>query len=109
MGKQLRLMVRLKSEAEELVGDQAFVLDTFGVIDDKILVIGRTPLAEMVVNEDDEMIGIEEGDNVMVSGNVQIFSVAFMEEEFGVDFDQNLFGQYENLPLIVADIIINTD
>lgn len=101
--------VTIDGEAEELIGDQALVLDTWGVIDDKILVIGRTPLAEMVINEDDEIIGIEEDDDVIISGTVQIFTIADIEEEVGMDLEQNLFVQYENLPVIIADTIVNTD
>lgn len=99
--------VTVVGDAEELIGDQAFVLDTFGVTDDKILVIGRTPLVEMVVNEDDERIGIEEGDDVTIGGTIRVFSVADIETEIGMNLEENLFVQFENLPAIVADTVVN--
>lgn len=74
---------------DDLGGDSALVLSQSGSFDD----LGTD------VNE-----GLVEDDTVVqVTGTVREFDLAAFEEEFGVDYDDELYEEFEGEVVIVAD------
>ncbi len=95
--------VTVSGEVGELLGPRAF---TIGTEDDvgggTLLVIGAKQLPQIIEGEAEE---IAADDVVQVSGPVQEFNIAEIEDEIGFDLEDGLFSEYEGKPVVVANTV----
>lgn len=105
----------LQAEAERFVGQQVTVSaavsemvspSAFRIGEDtqsSILVLSApaASFSEMGFELDEQMA--EDGTIVQVTGTVRRFDIAAFEEEFGIDYDDALFQEFEGQNVIVAD------
>lgn len=90
--------VTIREEVQEVVGDYAFSLDEdqlFG--GEEVLIINASGLPVDLVDGDDT--------DVQVTGEVQELILADLEREYGFDLDDELFVDYEQQPVIIAQSI----
>lgn len=115
--------VAVRGEIERYIGERAFVLDTIGAVNDQILVVSAsaigtlaetgvttaTSTATTTATTTDEITPSEfiftyqEGTQVTVTGTVRMFNLASLEQEINADLDDDLFDEFENTPVIVAN------
>jgi hypothetical protein len=90
--------VSVREEVEELVGDYAFMLD-----EDQLFGGEET----LIINASGQPVSLVEGDDtdVQVTGEVRELVLADLEQDYGFDLDNELFVDYENQPVIVAQSI----
>lgn len=88
--------VTVREEAEEVIGDSAFLLD-----DDQLF--GGEEV--LVINASGEGLFLVDGDDteVQVTGEVRELIIADLETEYGLDLDPELYAEYEQQPVIVAE------
>ncbi|MEM8535606.1 MAG: hypothetical protein AAGF95_32545 [Chloroflexota bacterium] len=86
--------VTVTGEVNEIFGDQSFSLG-----DDRLLEIS----APLLVIMPDQTISFEDGAEMSVTGTVQNFVIAEIEEAFDFDLQDDLYVEYENQPAIIAD------
>ncbi len=95
--------VTVSGQVGELVGPRAF---TIGTEDDvgggTLLVVGAQQLPEIIEGEAEE---IAADDVVQVSGPVQEFNIAEVEDEIGFDLQDGLFSDFEGRPVVVANTV----
>lgn len=90
--------VTVSAEIEEMVSPQAFWIGG----DDQVLVISSGASFEEMGFDISE--GLVEDDVVVrVTGTVKEFDLAGLEDEFGVDYDDEVFEPFEGQHVIVAD------
>ena len=90
--------VTIRGEVEETVDDTAFLMEDDNYFNgDGILVINAS--SEPFVVPD---VGETE---VQVTGKVETFAMVTVAEEYGLTLDANLYGDYENKPVIIAESI----
>ena len=90
--------VSIRAEVEETVDEASFLLE-----DDQIF--GGEDV--LVINASGEPFVLTEGDDtpVQVTGEVQQLVTADFETEYGLDLDPELYADYEDRPVIVAQSI----
>ena len=90
--------VSLRSEVEETVGEASFLLE------DDSLFGGEDVL---VINASGEPFVLMDGDDteVQVTGEVQQLIIADFETEYGLDLEPELYADYEERPVVVAQSI----
>lgn len=87
--------VTIREEAQEVVGESAFLLD-----EDELF--GGEEV--LVINASGEGIFLVEGDSteVQVTGEVRELITADVEREYDLDLDEELYTEYEQRPVIIA-------
>lgn len=87
--------VSIRGDVEEIAGDHAFLLGGD-------LLFGGEGV--FIINASGQSLDLIEGEgtNVQVTGEVREFILDDIESEYGFDLDNNLFADYENQPVIVA-------
>jgi hypothetical protein len=94
--------VTVNGDVEEMIGANAFKLDEeaffAGGIDNDLLVIGAQQNLEGL---DDQILN----DRVRVSGTVRNFVIADIENALGYDLDDNLFTEWNNKPVLLAQSV----
>lgn len=91
--------VRLTGEVDEVFSDRAFELEGTGwAFDDDITVLARTSVQLAGA-------GLEDGDELIVSGTVRPMVVAEVERELGWDLSPELEVRLKERPVLVADSI----
>ncbi|ERT04701.1 hypothetical protein M595_5362 [Lyngbya aestuarii BL J] len=90
--------VTIRGDVNEVVGEASFLMD------DEQLLGGEEIL---VVNASGEGITLPEGteNQVQITGEVRNFVIADLETEYGLDFDPNLYAEYEQQPAVIAQSI----
>ena len=90
--------VSVRQEVEEVAGNYAFLLGTDPLFGGKRV---------LVINASGQTVDLIEGEgtDVQVTGEVREFVLADIESEYGFDLDSNVFADYENQPVIVAQSI----
>ncbi len=90
--------VSVRAEVEETLDDTSFLLE-----DDQLF--GGEDI--LVINASGEPFVLVEGDDteVQVTGEVQQLVTADFETEYGLDLDPELYADYEDRPVIVAQSI----
>ncbi len=90
--------VSIRAEVEEKIDDTSFLLE-----DDQFF--GGEDV--LVINASGEPFILVEGDDteVQVTGEVQQLVTAEFETEYGLDLDPELYAEYEDRPVIVAQSI----
>jgi hypothetical protein len=90
--------VTIRGDVNEVVGDASFLMD------DEQLLGGEEIL---IVNASGEGITLPEGEGsqVQVTGEVKNFVIADIERDYGLDFDPNLYAEYEQKPAVIAQSI----
>lgn len=88
--------VTVREEAEEVIGEAAFLLD-----EDQLF--GGEEV--LVINASGEGLFLADGDDteVQVTGEVRELVIADLETEYGLDLDPELYAEYEQQPVIVAE------
>lgn len=91
--------VTLNGEVDEVFSDRAFELEGMGVWwDDQILVVTRAPV---VIGG----AGLENDDEILVSGTVRPLTIVEIEREIGWDLDPQIEARFTNKPVLIADSI----
>ena len=90
--------VTVREEADEIVGESAFLME------EEELFGGEEVL---VINASGEGIYLVEGEEtqVQVTGEVAELIIADVEEEYSIDLDEDLYTDYEQQPVIIAQSI----
>lgn len=88
--------VTVREEIEEVVGDYAFFLDEDEFFGGEELLVINASGTPIEVPADDDV-------EVQVTGEVRELIIADINTEYGVDLDPELFADYEQQPVIVAD------
>lgn len=91
-------MVSIRGEVVEVLGNDAFVIGG-GVFTDDIVVL-NTSGSPVVLPTDDVT------EQVQVTGQVQRVTADSASQQYGVNLDPVVFGDYENNPVILADSIV---
>ncbi|MDP9314534.1 MAG: hypothetical protein M3R24_27260 [Chloroflexota bacterium] len=98
--------VAVQSNVEEVISPQAFTLDEDalleGGIDNDLLVISANQNLGFI---NEEFVD----DGVVVAGTVRQFVIADIERELGYDLDDNLFTDWADKPVIVANVVRQLD
>ena len=90
-------MVTVRSEVEEELGESGFVLQTdefFG--GEPFLLLNAS--AEPVIRPNDEIA-------VQGTGIVREFILADIERDYGIDLEDELYIDYENVPAVIAESV----
>ena len=90
-------MVTVRSEVEEELGESGFVLQTddfFG--GEPFLLLNAS--AEPVIRPNDEIA-------VQGTGIVREFILADIERDYGIDLEDELYVDYENVPAVIAESV----
>jgi hypothetical protein len=90
--------VSLRGEVNNLVGDGAFLMDEDRVFGGEEILVFNASTQRLVLPEG-------EGTPVQVTGEVQQFVAANIEQEYGLDIDPELFADYENRPVVIAESV----
>lgn len=87
--------VTIRGDVDEVVGDASFLMD-----DEQVL--GGEEI--LVINASGEGITLPqgEGSEVQVTGEVKNFVIADIERDYGLDFDPNIYTEYEQKPALIA-------
>lgn len=88
--------ITVREEVEEMVGESAFLLDNdqlFG--GEEVLVINASGEGLFLVDGDDT--------EVQVTGEVQELVIADLEQNYDLTLDAEIFADYEQQPVIVAE------
>lgn len=90
--------VTIRNEVDEVIGDYAFLMN-----DDELF--GGEEI--LVINASAEAVPLVEGEETQVqaTGEVRELILQDLEAEYGFDLDDNLFADYEQTPVIVAQSI----
>jgi hypothetical protein len=91
--------VTIRGDVEEVVGEASFLMNgeqTFG---------GGEEI--LIVNASGNKITLPEGEGtqVQVTGEVRNFVIAEIEREYNLDFEPNLYTEYEQQPALIAKSI----
>ncbi|MBD2105512.1 hypothetical protein [Nodosilinea sp. FACHB-13] len=90
-------IVTIRSAPVEKVGDNSFTVN-----DEQFF--GSEPI--LVINASGEPLLLPEGDvEVQVTGEVRNFLISEVNQEFDLTLDQNLYEEYEDQPVIIAQSI----
>ncbi len=93
--------VTLEGEVDRVISPGIFILDREGtVMGDEILVVTADPLDSQA--ERDIAHPFRDADKVIVTGRVEQFIRAEVEDDFGLDLDDEVEVEYENKPMISA-------
>jgi hypothetical protein len=96
--------VTVTGEASYVLGPNALlVVPRFGVSADDTLVISPVALSEVTGQSDDAPLS--QGDTVQITGEVREFEPPSIEQEIGVDLDDESLAAYDGMPSIVASSI----
>lgn len=88
----------------EVIGTRAFTVNDPDIIgNDNLLIISRQPLQAVGGGGDDLLY--KENDRVTVSGPVRIFRIKEIEDDLGVDLDDDAFLQWEGRPALIVNSI----
>ena len=87
--------VDISGNVVELVGTSAFTVGS-DEGDGELLVVTSDPTL---------MADLEAGGPVTASGTVRLFDLEVIEEESGIDLDDELFADFDGKPVIVADAV----
>lgn len=87
--------VTVREEADEIIGEAAFLLENDELFGGEEI---------LVINASNEGLFLVEGDDteVQVTGEVRELIIADIEQEFGLDLDNELYADYEQQPVIIA-------
>lgn len=87
--------VTVREEAEEIIGEAAFLLENDELFGGEEI---------LVINASNEGLFLVEGDDteVQVTGEVRELIIADIEQEFDLDLDTELYADYEQQPVIIA-------
>lgn len=91
--------VSLNGQFDGLVGENGFLITQPGVVGLDLLVVSSTNARELFSQENvpgDEKFG------VAVVGDVEQFDISTVEQQIGVNLDNNLFQPYQGKPVIIA-------
>ncbi|MBE9099820.1 hypothetical protein IQ267_10245 [filamentous cyanobacterium LEGE 07170] len=90
--------VSVREEIAEVVGEYSFTLENSELFGgEQVLVINASEQGlELVDGEDTQ---------VQVTGEVREFLMADFESDYGLGFDPDIFGEYEERPVIVAQSV----
>ena len=102
--------VTLSGLVTEVVGPNAVAIggDEF-VGGDRVLVVGARKLDQIAEGvPEDEPFEVQRQDLVQASGTLREFNLEEVESEIGYDLDDNLFGDREGEPVLVADSFVLT-
>lgn len=96
--------VTVSGQVSYILGPHALLMVTsFGVSADDMLVISPIPLSEITDQSGDAPLS--QGDAVQVTGEAREFELPSVEQEIGVDLDDELLDYREGTPSIVASSI----
>lgn len=82
--------VTLRNVIGETVGESSFTIEDSG---EPILVVNATGVPFVAPTEDIP---------VQVTGTVESFAISEVEREYGLDLDPNLYSEYEQQPVVIA-------
>lgn len=100
--------VSVEGEVENTIGTQALTVDGPGAIGDQLLVVSRDSLEPIGGSGIPQSI-FTPTDAVIVEGQVREFHLKEVEEELGVDLDDELYAPWEGRPFVFASRIDTTD
>jgi len=94
----------------EVVGPNAVAIggeEFFG--GEQVLVLGAQKLQQIAEGvPEGEPFEVQQQDLVQATGTLQEFNLSEVENEIGYDLDDNLFGDWEGEPVLVADSFVLT-
>jgi hypothetical protein len=90
--------ISIRGEVVEVLGNDAFVIGG-GVFNDDVVVFNTS--GNPVVLPGDEVT-----ERVQVTGQVQQVTVDSLNQQYGLNLDQETFSDYENNPAILAESIV---
>lgn len=91
--------VTVRNDIQEIISEKAFILDK-----DQLL-SGETVL---VIDASGTFLGFPkgEGTEVQVSGKVEQFVLAELEQEYDLELEPNQYTEYENKPVLIAHSVV---
>lgn len=96
--------VTVRGEINELLGLTGFLLED----NDDLIDLDQEYLPVVDVFTAGNMLtGLELDSDVVVTGTIRTFVLADFEAEYDFDFDDDLYADYENQPVLVADTIFS--
>lgn len=95
MGKS----VLIRNDIVETIGERGFLLD-------KDRVFGGKPILVINTAEITPIFPANSTPEVLVNGTVRRLNLIDLEQKYGLNLNPNLYAQYENQPVIVADSLI---
>jgi hypothetical protein len=90
--------VTIRGEVNELIGDASFLMDEDVIFGGEEILIFNASGMGLALPEG-------EGTQVQVTGELQELIVADLETEYGLDLDPELYADYEDRPVVVAESI----
>lgn len=90
--------VSLRGEVNELLGDASFLMDEDVVFGGQEILVFNASGMSLTLPEG-------EGTQVQVTGELQELVIADLETEYGLDLDPELYTEYEDRPVVVAESI----
>jgi hypothetical protein len=95
------------ADPESYLGEQVTVSGQVSeVVDANSFRIGGEDVGgEALLVTSADQANVEPDQNVQVTGTVQQFNLGEFEDEYGFDYDEGLYGDFEGEPVIVADSV----
>ncbi len=87
--------VSIRGDVQEVLGDATFLMDDEQIFSGEEILIVNASGSPLLLPEG-------EGTDVQVTGEVHNFVIADVEKAYGIDFDPQLYTEYENQPAIIA-------
>ncbi len=95
--------ISVRGEVGQNIGTRGITIESVGLVDDMLLVISREALVG--VGGGPGEIFYSQNDDVRVSGVVREFRIAQIEQELGINLDDETFRVFEGKPVVIADSI----
>ncbi len=97
-------VVSVRGEVDSNIDIRGMTIESAIQSGDKLLILSREALVG--IGGGPGVATYRSDDNVRVSGVVRQFNQAEIEQELGIDLDDEIFSTYEGQPVIIADSII---
>lgn len=98
--------VEVTGEITDRIGYRAFTIQGQGLIDDEVLVVSEVPL-EAVGGSGDNYQLFQDNKPVRISGKVDTFNLAQVEDQIGFDLNDEDFAEWNGKPVIITNSIKN--
>lgn len=100
--------VSIEGEIENVLGTRALTIDGPGAIGDQLLVVSRDSLEPVGGSGIPQSI-FSPTEVIMVEGQVREFNLNEVEQELGVDLDDQQFSAWEGRPFVYAFSVVPSE
>lgn len=95
-------LITLRGDVEKNLGTRGIIIESKDS-DEEVLVVSRDSLVGIGGGPGEVLY--HQNDDVIISGTVQEFKISDIQQELGIDLNNDDFAQFEGRPVVIADEI----